>query len=167
MSQIVRETKKGNPFAALVGLDSDDDDASPPPAPVAPPPSPPPVSTPAPTRQWILSPGEPSPPNPFSRGRKGRPQERRVDDGWTSITWNKPQFVDDDSDDEKKIKEEIVAEALPSSPKEEEVPSMAKAWAEKVKASLEKAEKKKPELSDDFIASLGKLSFFRRPLVPN
>lgn len=134
----------------------------------------------------------------FSKGKKKKVYKKKDDDGWTSIVWNKPQFVNED-EEEKKIKQELIEEAaIPVTPpyydepvkeeteventkeenkateKEHKTTQLAKEWAAKIKADLEKAEAvalekasttKKKELSDDFIASLSKLSFFRKPMV--
>jgi hypothetical protein len=116
----------------------------------------------------------------FSRTKKYK-NKKKDDDGWTSIVWNRPRFVNED-DEERKIKEELIAEAnLPTTPKytEEDLEAsekvhkttlLAKEWAAKIQADLERVEtntkeKRRTELSDDFVASLGKLSFFRKPMV--
>jgi hypothetical protein len=119
--------------------------------------------------------------NAFLKGKgKERSNKKEDNDGWISIAWNKPRFVDDE---EKKIKEEMLEEIILEEPvavvqdlctstelKEEESTVSnevkVKNWAEKIRVNLEKVETKRTsELSDDFISSLGKLSFFRKPLT--
>lgn len=133
--------------------------------------------TTVPNRQWeIQSPVEPS--KLFSRGKKRANTKRQNEDGWTSIAWSRPRFIGDD-DEERKIKEEILEEAImPTTPtytaQEEDktkFTQLAKEWSAKIRAGLEKAEAstvtnvRRTELSEDFIASLGKLSFFRKPMT--
>jgi hypothetical protein len=129
-------------------------------------------------RVWKLEePVEPA--SIFSRGKKQK-GKKREEDGWTSIVWNRPRFLNDD-DEERKIKEELIAEAnLPTTPKytEEDLEAsekvhkttiLAKEWAAKIQADLERVEegkeRRRTELSEDFVASLGKLSFFRKPMT--
>lgn len=110
-------------------------------------------------------------------------------DGWTSIQWSKPQFVDSDTESqesETQIQKELEAEALecdidyadddvpPIQPVTDPFPSLLNrgsintvAWAEKIKQSLEKAEtnRKTPvapgiKPTEDFVAALGGISFF-------
>jgi hypothetical protein len=110
--------------------------------------------------------------------KKNKNRVEKIDrEGWTSITWTKPQFVSED-DEERAIQKEMleeIAEAEASmaddeAQKQEKDDSVsAMMWAERIRQSLEKAEQSKKSsssgLSDDFVASLGKLSFFRRTLL--
>lgn len=111
--------------------------------------------------------------------KKNKNRLEKIDrEGWTSITWTKPQFVSED-DEERAIQKEMleeIAEAEASMAAEEGQEDNEKndtvsamMWAERIRQSLEKAEQSKKTvssgLSDDFVASLGKLSFFRRPLL--
>lgn len=115
--------------------------------------------------------------NVYMSKRKNKNRMEKVDrEGWTSITWTKPQFVSED-DEERQIQKEIMEEIAEAEACEEEQEKVeekndtasAMMWAERIRASLEKAEQSKRSvssgLSDDFVASLGKLSFFRRPLT--
>lgn len=116
----------------------------------------------------------------FSKNKKRKSGRKKEEDGWTSIAWKRPQFMTED--DEIKIKEEKLEEVIRTTPESSEeeckkevqehhkTTQLAKEWAAKIRQSLEKAEAsgaepkaKKAELSDEFIASLGKLSFFRKP----
>jgi hypothetical protein len=130
--------------------------------------------------------------SPFSQ--KKRKQKEHEKEGWVSIQKNQPQFVDDNAstESEREIKKEVFMEALtlePVSPPEfkEEVaptgtqdfPSLigrgtgltAMDWAERVRTSLERAEqaRNKPpsaaQKTEEFANSLGRLSFFRRPVT--
>lgn len=122
----------------------------------------------------------------FSKSNK-KNHEKTHSNGWTSIAWSKPRFEDvKEDEEEKKIREERLqdlVEVEDTSPKtppvyedvgegeeKEKVPAQIKDWAVKIRESLEKAEKEKPKakenaLSEDFISSLGKLSFFRKPMT--
>jgi hypothetical protein len=152
-----------------------------------------PVQSPS-FRVWKLDEGEERPKNVFKSpfSQKKRKQKQDTDkEGWVSIQKNQPGFVDDNSstESEKEIRKEVVMEALvlePTSPPEpiEESSSFhsmlsrgtgttltAMDWAEKVRTSLEQAEqaRNKPpsaaQKTEDFVNGLGRLSFFRRPLV--
>jgi hypothetical protein len=110
-------------------------------------------------------------------------------EGWTSVQWNKPQFIDSETESvesETQIKKELEEEAMesvgPDYASDEDIPPIIPApadpfpsllnrgsintvaWAEKIKQSLEKAEtNRKPpgiKATEDFVASLGKVSFF-------
>ena len=84
-------------------------------------------------------------------------------DGWNTVQQKpRPNFISED-DEEKVIRREIEEEAASV--------SVATVWAEKIRESLERAESVRVAvsegatkgLSNDFISSLDKLSFFRRP----
>ncbi len=122
--------------------------------------------------------------------KRGGKQVSTDMDGWTSIQWSKPQFVDSDTESvesETQIKKELEQEALECDIEyvSEEVavsstsvpdlfPSLLNrgsintvAWAEKIKQSLEKAEitRKNPvapgiKPTEDFVSGLGGISFF-------
>ena len=92
-------------------------------------------------------------------------QVKRGSDGWNTIEQKpRPNFISDD-DEEKVIRREIEAEAAVN---------IAGIWAEKIRESLERAESARSteeashtvtkSLSNDFISSLDKLSFFRKPV---
>lgn len=113
-------------------------------------------------------------------------------DGWVSIRKNQPVFLDDSaesSDSEKEIKKEALMEALvelsaldggvktqPSVTATTGPPMRsllnrgqnemtAMDWAERVRVTLEKSEGQRrasSQASEDFVAGLGRLSFFRR-----
>jgi hypothetical protein len=152
-----------------------------------------PVASPS-FRVWKLEEGEEKPKNVFKSpfSQKKRKQKLEQDkEGWVSIQNNQPGFIDDNSstESEKEIRKEIVMEALvlePTSPPEFNEESSgfysmlsrgtgttlsAMDWAEKVRMSLEQAEqaRNKPptaaQKTEDFVNGLGRLSFFRRPLV--
>ncbi len=136
--------------------------------------------------------------SPFSSKKKrGKVVHAEADhDGWVSIKKSQPMFVDDSansSDTEKEIKKEALLEALgelasldeptQQQNKTEEAPLSMRSllsrgqnemtaldWAERVRASLERAEAQRrpagaPSSTDAFVSTLGRLSFFRRPLV--
>lgn len=122
--------------------------------------------------------------------KRGGKQVSTDKDGWTSIQWSKPQFVDSDTESvesETQIKKELEQEALECDIEyaSEEVavgstsvpdlfPSLLNrgsintlAWAEKIKQSLEKAEmtRKNPvapgiKPTEDFVSGLGGITFF-------
>lgn len=136
--------------------------------------------------------------SPFSSKKKrGKVVHAEADhDGWVSIKKSQPMFVDDSansSDTEKEIKKEALLEALgelasldepaQQQNKTEMAPLSMRSllsrgqnemtaldWAERVRASLERAEaQRRPagaaSTTDTFVSTLGRLSFFRRPLV--
>jgi hypothetical protein len=182
-----------NPFAALqmdsdseteVKVNKEEPKPSPPLRIITPSNSPP-------FRVWKLEEGEEKPKNvfksPFSQKKRKQKMEQETD-GWVSIQKNQPQFVDDNAstESEKEIKKELVMEALtlePVTPPDfsdpPPFPSLlnrgsgltAMDWAERVRTNLEKAEqaRQKPlttsQKTEDFVNSLGRLSFFRRPLA--
>jgi hypothetical protein len=169
MSKKVEEGKpKGNAFAVLdLSSDSESSDVE-----VVPE-----VKQEVAPRQWTLE-VPPEPASLFTRGKAKRTQKKKEDDGWTSIVWNRPRFMEDD--EERKIREELIEEATLNEPKTPQytdedthkTTQLAKEWAAKLQADLERAEKqteqkptKRTDLSEDFVASLGKLSFFRRPMA--
>ena len=123
-----------------------------------------------------------------------RPRFKENEEGWTSIRWNQPQFQNEeevpDAEVEKQLEAEEVheepepeaeAEAFPSLRKSEPWSSSrpdqesvsAVVWAERIRRSLERAEASRAAKSkdsrlvdqDDFKESLGRLSFFRRPVI--
>ncbi len=126
--------------------------------------------------------------------RRGKMIHAEADhEGWVSIKKNQPMFVDESagsSDTEQEIKKEALLDALPSlddsvsaAPvtQDEGATGMrsllsrgqnemtALDWAERVRASLERAEQtRRPagtsQPADTFVSSLGRLSFFRRTL---
>jgi hypothetical protein len=106
------------------------------------------------------------------KGNLGKGKKKEDNDGWISIAWNKPRFVEDE--EEKKMKEELYEEVktleevntFDKEPEEVSTEMKVKNWAEKIKVNLERAESKRTsELSDDFISSLGRLTFFRKPMT--
>jgi hypothetical protein len=128
----------------------------------------------------------------LNKNKSNRNTHRTNDNGWTSIAWSKPRFIDtkvEEDEEERKIREERLEELMEAEAKtppiyekeevreekeeeeKEKPPAQIKDWALKIRDSLEKAEKEKPkpkektELSEDFISSLGKLSFFRKPMT--
>ncbi len=165
---------KGNPFAALDLSDSEEGGTGAAVAAAVPSPAAAHVEQPADSkpryRVWAETP-EPTPTAvPFSKGRRSKVRHASDKEGWTSIQWNKPQFQEDSPESlsaastPRPIEEDLV-EAAPRTP--EDMAREAKMWADRVKASLEKAEAAKQKhnqkpLTDDFIQSLSKLSFFRR-----
>ena len=124
----------------------------------------------------------------FTIVRNTRGKQVRTDkEGWTSVQWSKPQFVDSDTESvesELQIKKELeMEECEPPDASDEDIPPIqtlpdtfpsllnrgsinAMAWAEKIKQSLEKAEstgsKKAPGIqkTDEFVSGLGRVSFF-------
>lgn len=160
---ISMSNKSKNPFAILA-MDSDSDsDTHHAPVPVAP-------SSP-PFRVWQ---------QPESRFRGDnaavfsspfkKTHAPKKNEGWVSIRdqrWNQPQFEDDleplDTLTPKEETKEIVVMS-----KQESMTAVA--WAERIKKSLEKAETARAEKAkrvdpEEFKEALGRLSFFRRPLV--
>ncbi len=126
---------------------------------------------------------------PFSSKKKrGKVVHQPADhEGWVSIKKNQPHLIDDSansSDTEQEIKKEALLEALgelttlesASTPLESTGGGMrpllsrgqnemtALDWAERVRASLERAESQRRPASqtDTFVSSLGRVSFFRR-----
>jgi hypothetical protein len=86
-------------------------------------------------------------------------------DGWNTVQQKpRPNFISED-DEEKVIRREIEEEAASV--------GVATIWAEKIRESLERAESVRVPvsegankgLSNDFISSLDKLSFFRKPVA--
>jgi hypothetical protein len=171
MTDVMTQKPKGNQFALLDLSSEDEQEENVPVQEVS-------VAKPA-ERHWEIQPPAEAG-TIFSRGKKRRGAKKREEDGWTSIVWNKPQFLNDD--DEKRIKLERLEESIPMTPPYTDEPvstgesthktsALAKEWAAKIQKDLERAEasvaptKRKTELTDDFIASLGKLSFFRKPSV--
>ncbi len=158
--------------------------------------------------------------SPFTKQKRphgGRRVYKEDKDGWTSIQWNKPQFINDDDTEAEVAKVmEAIAEGVydtvvapPVSKEDEELAAKAKVpdqafpsllhrnpivlentipttnmdvnsenvqalmWAERIKKSLEKAEKSRIMTSakaaaaarEEFEKDLGRLSFFRRPVL--
>ena len=120
-----------------------------------------------------------------------RPRFKENEEGWMSIRWNQPQFQEEEEFEkvaveyEPRTEEEfpaladnvapgkvVVVEDSPASWNKEEEALTAVVWAERIKRSLEKAElsrsikAKETRTIDqpDFKESLGRLSFFRRPV---
>lgn len=106
----------------------------------------------------------------------------KKDEGWVSIRrWDQPQFEDEVESlapltptGEKEIfpealaKEIVLDSIIPDASKQESMTAVA--WAERIKKSLEKAEAARAEKAKrvdptEFKEALGRLSFFRRPLV--
>jgi hypothetical protein len=119
-----------------------------------------------------------------------RPRFKENEEGWTSIRWNQPQFQNEEEVPEGELQPEEVheeaeaeadADAFPSLRKSEpwgssrpdQEPVSAVVWAERIRRSLERAEASRAAKSkdnrlvdqDDFKESLGRLSFFRRPVI--
>jgi hypothetical protein len=160
----------GNSFAALAESDSDleesftDIDKSPPPR----------------VRVWTIDDADIRFKNdtnifssPFSRKKNWtRPRFKEDDEGWVSIQVGQP-----DKSDEAEVTDMPEISEISYTSKEE-IPSQGQAfpsmltrgdqeialvWAEKVKKSLEKAEKVRSEFKRGKIADIGtKLSFFRK-----
>ena len=137
-----------------------------------------------------------------SKKKRGKVLHAPADhEGWVSIKKNQPQLVDDSansSDTEQEIKREALIEALGELTALDTVNAApttttttvdapggmrsllsrgqnemtALDWAERVRASLERAEQTRrpavgggggaPSQTDSFVSSLGRLSFFRR-----
>lgn len=134
--------------------------------------------------------------SPFmTKKKRGKTVHAEADhEGWVSIKKNQPMFVEDSvhsSDTEQEIKKEALLEALgdlslldqpssqPQPPQTEGMRSLltrgqnemtALDWAERVRASLERAEQNRrpagaSQPTDAFVSALGRLSFFRRPMT--
>jgi len=125
-----------------------------------------------------------------SRQKWSRPRFKEDGEGWVSIRWNQPQFQDFDEENENEqekekeqeqetTKEPVNANANAKMPElnltstidsHESIEKIsALAWAERIKKSLEKAEQSRasfrPPPKEEFQQALGRLSFFRRPMV--
>jgi hypothetical protein len=123
-----------------------------------------------------------------------RPRFKENEEGWMSIRWNQPQFQEEEEFEKVAVEYEprteedfpaliesaalesrkvMVVEDSPASWNKEEEALTAVVWAERIKRSLEKAElsrsikAKETRTIDqpDFKESLGRLSFFRRPVA--
>jgi hypothetical protein len=107
---------------------------------------------------------------PFSRAavqkRWNHPRFQEDSEGWTSISWTQPQFIDDAASEKKSVtsEEDIPVPVIPP----QEFPSLllrgtiddvketpAAVWAERVKKQLDKAEAARATRRE------GRLSFFR------
>jgi len=106
---------------------------------------------------------------PFNRTiqkRWNNPRFKEDSEGWTSISWTQPQFVDDATSEKKSVssEEDIPVPVIPP----QEFPSLllrgtiddvketpAAVWAERVKKQLDKAEAARATRRE------GRLSFFR------
>ena len=108
--------------------------------------------------------------SPFHRAklaekkRWNRPRFQKDDEGWVSISWNQPQFLDESEPKEESLtppaKEghiEFPSLLLRGSVDTEPEKDSAAVWAERVKKCLEKAESR-PSPKE-------RLSFFRRAIV--
>jgi hypothetical protein len=95
-------------------------------------------------------------------------QVKRETDGWNTVQPKpRPNFIVED-DEEKAIRREMEEEAKMEGADEGLGGGThpAQIWADKIRESLERAEASRSApkaLSNDFISSLDKLSFFRRP----
>ena len=159
-----------NPFACLASDSDSDSDSSLAPAILAPSPAPAP---PAQFRVWADE-AVPGASNvfstPFTRAsvqkRWNHPRFQEDSEGWTSISWTQPQFVDDVASEKKSVtsEEDIPVPVIPP----QEFPSLllrgtiddvketpAAVWAERVKKQLDKAEAARATRRE------GRLSFFR------
>jgi hypothetical protein len=93
-------------------------------------------------------------------------QVKRETDGWNTVQVKpRPNFIVED-DEEKAIRREMEEEAKVEEAGEGAgLTHPAQIWADKIRESLERAEAARSQpkaLSNDFISSLDKLSFFRR-----
>ncbi len=94
-------------------------------------------------------------------------QVKRETDGWNTVQPKpRPNFIVED-DEEKVIRREMEEEAKMEGADEGGAAGThpAQIWADKIRESLERAEATRSapkNLSNDFISSLDKLSFFRR-----
>ena len=128
--------------------------------------------------------------SPFTKSSKrwARPRFQEDGDGWTSISWTQPQFVDDAStsssatsavsDEDIPVVETASTQEFPSlllrSTIDEDTSvtvSTAAMWAERVKKQLDKAEAVREEkgrlkaIAEDPVKLDDRLSFFRRARV--
>jgi len=119
-----------------------------------------------------------------------RPRFKENEEGWTSIRWNQPQFQNEEEQDQEQAKAEEVHEGADAETEADAFPSLRKSepwgssrpdqesvsavvWADRIRRSLERAEASRAAKSkdsrlvdqDDFKESLGRLSFFRRPVL--
>jgi hypothetical protein len=123
---------------------------------------------------------------PFSKKKKGQHVSRK-DEGWVSIRQNQPPRFEESEGEEEGVKtptgedivfpeldggvrEIVLEETVTASTPQQKEKMTALAWAERIKKSLEKAEADRAQKAkrvdpEEFKEALGRLSFFRRPVV--
>lgn len=130
--------------------------------------------------------------SPFSKQKHihkhwNQPRFREDSDGWVSIRWSQPQFQESETTPTEQLSVEYEPRKEEEKREEKEFPSLltrgtsnvvihqdvnetlsALAWAEKIKKSLEKAELARAVKSKELSSNkdpVGRLSFFRRPMI--